>query len=135
MQARHQSARQKLGAYLCLLAAVLFYAPLGAFAYDAISMSCCEGDHCPLHHHHQQKQQTHETDCGHESDEMAACSMSCCHTPEKLTLAALAFVLPRPGIAAEELIVTGALETPRSNEIRSSHEPTLPPPRLSAAAL
>jgi hypothetical protein len=135
MRASRQNPQQALGVYLCLLAAILLYAPLSALAWNASSMSCCNGDHCPLHHHDPQKQQTHEMDCGHVSDEMAACSMSCCHTPEKVTLAALTFVLPRPAIAADAVTTAGLAEISQSNEIRSAREPLSPPPRLASVAV
>jgi hypothetical protein len=135
MFARQEKAQRKLGAYLCLLATMLLYAPLTALAWSASAMSCCDGDHCPLHQHDHQNTQKHAMDCGHESDEMTACSMDCCHTSEKATLTALTFVLPRPGIAADAVIITRASEVMQSSEIRSFPEPLSPPPRLAAAVL
>ena len=135
MFARKQKAQQRLGAYLCLLAVALLYAPLTALAWNASPMSCCGGDRCPLHQHHHQSTQKHQTDCVHDSDEMTACSVDCCHTSEKATLSALTFVLPGLGTAGDGVVITRALEILPSSEIRSFPEPLSPPPRLSCVAL
>lgn len=133
MSAREENARRNVGAYLCLLATVLLYAPLAALACSVSPMSCCDGDHCPLHRQHRQDTHKHDMDCGHDSDEMTACSMDCCHTSEKAALTLLTFVLPYPGIVAEASLVTGAHQIIQSSEILLSHQPLSPPPRLASA--
>lgn len=130
-----KNARLKFGAWLCLLAAVLLQAPLAAAAWNLSSMSCCHGDYCPLHGHHHQKTQTQAMDCQHESDEMTACSMNCCQTPERAALTPLTFVLPGPGTGAIGSSTTRAADNPQPNELCSIREPLAPPPRFTAAVL
>jgi hypothetical protein len=98
-------------------------------------MSCCDGDHCPLHHHHHQKAQAPEAECGHHGDGMTACSMNCCQTSEQAALTALAFVLPSPAIAATDAVILRAVEILPSTELRAIREPLAPPPRFIAAVL
>jgi hypothetical protein len=134
MPARRKSAFLKLGAYLCLLAAGVLQAPLAAAAWNLSSMSCCTGDHCPLHHRHQ-KTQAPEVDCEHDAYGMTACSMDCCQTSEKVALTALAFVLPVPRIAVGGSAITRAVEILQTNELRLDREPLAPPPRFTAVIL
>jgi hypothetical protein len=135
MAAFLKNARPKFGVYLCLLATVLLQAPLAAAAWNLSSMSCCNGDYCPLHGHHHQKRQTQEMDCQHESDEMTACSMNCCPTPEKAALTPLTFVLPCSTVSARESVTTSAVDIPQPNELCSIREPLAPPPRFTAVVL
>ena len=135
MSARREKAGRKVGAYLCLLATVLLYAPLAALACNVSSMTCCDGDRCPLHRHHQRDTHKHDMDSGHDSDEMTDCSMDCCHTSEKAALTMLTFVLPRLEIEAHTSILACAITILVSDEIRLAHEPLAPPPRFGAVAL
>src|ERR1700752_2498757 len=87
MTAQHQNRWRSFFATLCLVAAVLLYAPLGGAAWLLYSGACCtSGGKCPIHgHHHTQTPATsgHAMDCGHEMPGMAQCSMSCCHNPDR----------------------------------------------------
>ena len=130
-----KNARLKFGVYVCLLATVLLQAPLAVAAWNLSSMSCCNGDHCPLHQHHHQKTQPLEMDRGQASDEMTGCSMNCCQLPDKAALTALTFVLPGPGISTGGYVITGAIGILQSNELRSTREPLAPPPRFPAVVL
>ena len=138
MTLRPQNRRRSFFATLCLVAVVLLYAPFGAAAWAAYSKTCCTARaQCPVHgHHHAQTPATpeHAMDCGHEMAGLARCSMSCCHNPDRPTIAPGIFVLPTPvtvSVAAtlEPLI---ALSGPQSAV--NSFEPLSPPPRFSALA-
>jgi len=74
-------------------------------------------------------------DCQHDSDEMTACSMNCCQTPEKNALTALAFVLPRPEMAAEVAEIAATVKMERFDPIPSFRKPLSPPPRFAAVVL
>lgn len=128
-------ARRTVGACVCLLATVLLYAPLAAAAWTMQSMSCCAGEYCPLHRQSHQKTQEHEMDCGHDHSGMAACSMDCCHIPEKAALSLLTFVLPRPESVSKAQVIAHFVNFSDTNEIRPFSKPLSPPPRVTAAIL
>jgi hypothetical protein len=132
LEGSRQNAYRTTRAYLCLFAAVLFYGPFTALAWTASSMGCCSGDHCPLHHHRQQNTQKGAIDCGHENDEMTACSMDCCHTPEKIALSPLTFVLPHAQRLTHIATLGSSIAILQPNEICPLHEPASPPPRLTS---
>jgi hypothetical protein len=74
-------------------------------------------------------------DCGHETFGMTACSMSCCHDPERAFVSSVVFVFPAP----LKILEPSALHTPialtKLPDLLRSIEPLSPPPRfLSAAA-
>src|SRR5437667_10095132 len=85
-------------AAFCTLAAVLLYAPYAAAVISARAAACYTSGHCPipLHHRHSSPVVPASTmDCGHNMSSAAACSLSCCHTPERAFLFPVAFLLPR----------------------------------------
>jgi hypothetical protein len=129
-----QKRKSILAAWVCLVAAVVLYVPLGAAAWAAYSMACCTGDHCPIaQHHHQKKQASPHSgmDCGHDMDQMMECSMSCCPSSEKPLVAAVAFVLPDAQLASAAMAVTDFDESLQSLEILRSIRPVAPPPRFA----
>jgi len=123
------------GAWVCLLAALAIYAPLGAAAWLAHGMACCTGDHCPIkQHHHQKKQAAHHSDmdCGHDMGEMINCSMACCDDSEKPVTAAVAFVLPELQDVNSSEAIVGAIEADQEMAIFRTVVPLSPPPQVAA---
>jgi len=125
-----------------LLAVVLLYGPLAGAVWSSYAMACCTGDHCDIPRHHHQKTPDHSASntarniiCGHDMSGMSDCSMSCCQSPDRPVVTAVAFVLPHLAFASASIQVTRADEAPRSVEIPRSVEPLSPPPRVAAAAL
>jgi hypothetical protein len=123
---------RRLGAYFCLLATLLLYAPLAGAAWSAHSMACCTGDHCPIRGHHHQKPAASHEDCEHELG-MSSCSMSCCQDEEKAATSALVFVLPDAQSLAALIPVIGASDSQIVPEIPRPARPVSPPPRTSPA--
>lgn len=125
-----------VAAWVCLLAAVALYAPLGAAAWSAYGMACCAGDHCPIkaHHHHQKKQAAphSDTDCGHDVGEMMNCSMACCDSWEKPLATAVAFLLPDLQVENSADAVVGVTEVKPVVAIFRSVAPLSPPPQVQA---
>lgn len=121
-------------AWVCLLAAIALYAPLGAAAWSAYGMACCTGDHCPIKHHHQKKQAAPhpDMDCGHDMGEVINCSMECCDSSEKPVATAIAFVLPDLQVEHRSDGVVGAIEAKPVAAIFRSVIPPSPPPQLQA---
>jgi len=77
----------KLGAWVCLVAVVLLWAPMWAAAWPTDGMDCCKNGLCMAHAHSQsnparpQQAGAKESpmDCAHHGGSgMANCSMSCC---------------------------------------------------------
>ncbi len=125
-----------------MLAVVLLYGPLAGAAWASHAMACCTGDHCNIPQHHHQKTREHASsnaagtmDCGHEMSAMTDCSMSCCQSPDRPAVTAVAFVLPHLAFASASMHVTRVDDAPRSVEIPRSVEPVSPPPRVAVAAL
>ena len=131
--ARQNCARTLVG-WVCLLAALALYAPLGAAALLAHGMACCTGDHCPIkQHHHPKKQAPQHTDmaCGHDLSEAMNCSMACCDDSEKPLVTAVAFVLPgAPGVSSSSPLVE-FIEIQQEVAIFRSVAPLSPPPQIS----
>ena len=123
------------GAWVCLLAALAIYAPLGAAAWLAHGMACCTGDHCPIkQHHHQKKQAAHHSDmdCGDDMGEMINCSMACCDDSEKPVTTAVAFVLPELQDVNSSEAIVGAIEADQEIAIFRTVVPLSPPPQVAA---
>jgi hypothetical protein len=129
-----QNRARTLAGWLCLLAAVALYAPLGAAAFLAHGMACCSGDHCPIKQHHHPKKplpQRGEMDCGHDLS-LTSCSMACCDDSEKPVVTPVAFVVP----AAQAPITAGLtvrfVDSKKEVAIVRSIVPLSPPPQASA---
>src|SRR5262249_52849773 len=113
-EAAHSRARLA-AAWLCLLAALALYAPLGAAAWLAHGMACWAGDHCPIKEHHHPKKQLApraQGGCGHEMGEMVSCSMACCDDSERSVVTPVAFVLPDDRLASVPLFVVSQIDSP-----------------------
>jgi hypothetical protein len=140
MQTVLQNRRRSIAASICLLAAVLLYAPLAAAAWSSYQSSCCMSGQCkiPAHHHHKAPAApTNHMDCGHDGHDMSgmmACAMSCCHDSEHSLVTSIAFVLP-PVVAPESsAVITSPIELMKPVNFLRSIEPLSPPPRFSFAA-
>src|SRR5271169_3363204 len=79
---------RSFGAWVCLVALVLLWAPMWAAAWQANSMACCDGGLCAAHGHSKptpsrpQKSSPAEApmDCDHHAgSELTACAMTCSH--------------------------------------------------------
>lgn len=130
-----QNRVRMAGAWICLLASLALYAPLGAAAWLAHGMACCTGDHCPIKEHHHQKKQAaprSEMDCGHDMGEMMSCSMACCDDSEKPVTTAVAFVLPDLQVVKSSEPIVSAIETDHEVAIFRSVVPLSPPPQVAA---
>jgi hypothetical protein len=130
-----------MGAYACLVAVMLIYAPQGMIGWWAGMGVCCEADYCPIPGHHRQNARAAAEHQGMECEHgmtgkagIAACGMSCCHETERALLAPMVFVIApvaeRPGLAS----VARVAEPPTVQDILQSSKPLSPPPRLVAAA-
>jgi hypothetical protein len=74
-------------------------------------------------------------DCGHEEFGMTACSMSCCHNPERAFVSSVVFVSPAPIKIFEPSALHTHIDSTKLTNLLRSIEPLSPPPRfLSAAA-
>lgn len=135
----NQARKRIVAAWMCLLAALALYAPLGGAAWSAHSMACCTGDHCPIaQHHHQKKQAAHHAGMACEHDnmglgEMTNCSMSCCQDSDRPLVTAVAFVLPNLANFPAAISTTASAVTPHALAIPRPAEPQSPPPRLTSS--
>jgi hypothetical protein len=118
-----------------LLSAVFLYAPLAAASWSAHAMACCTGDRCPIaaHHHHPKTpaSQNSHMDCEHDMGEVLNCSMSCCQSPDRPIVTAVAFVLPVVMSRLAPLSIVAQAETVRAIPISRFVKPLSPPPRLA----
>ncbi|MGB7848140.1 MAG: hypothetical protein WBL63_21195 [Candidatus Acidiferrum sp.] len=128
------------GAWVCLVAMVLLWAPIWAAAWQADAMTCCNGGLCPAHGHsktnHPSSQQKSPSnspmDCDyHDGGVVSRCSMSCSHDGNPLLTTAVIFVLPTPTYLSQPSQAIAALIQFTPTEFVQSFEPLSPPPRLS----
>lgn len=123
-------------AWVCLLAAVLLFAPVAGAAWNAHAAACCTGEHCPIpEHHHRSKAPQHDLNCEHQAGEMVACSMRCCQTVEHPLLTSLAFVLPGVALLYGPDGLTLLAQNAQAKEFPRSPEVLSPPPRLASITL
>jgi hypothetical protein len=122
----------------CMLAMALLYAPLAVAAWSSYQAACCTSGQCPIkgHHHHQTPAvPENHMDCGHEMFGMSACSMSCCHYPERAVVSSSVFVFPAPIKILEPSALHTHIDSTKLTDLLRSVEPLSPPPRfLSVAA-
>lgn len=128
-----------IGAWVCLVAAVLLWAPVWAAAWQASGMACCKGTMCLAHGHAgmegaskgQSAAQEHTPmDCNHASQTgLMTCQMSCCQDQDRPATGAVIFVLPEPMIISSEVEMTPAKIMTTSPVVTYFFEPPSPPPR------
>ncbi len=128
------------GAWVCLVAVVLLWAPVWAAAWQADGMACCYGNMCATHGHskpyrHPSKQapsQRTPMNCEHHGGSaLPDCSMSCSHEASPPFATAVIFVLPEPSVLSQP--DQGIAMPPKlvTTEFVQSFEPPSPPPRAS----
>lgn len=131
-------------AWVCLVAVVMLWAPMGAAAWQANGMVCCEGGICVAHGHSRTNQpKPQETppgeslmNCTHHGDSgIVNCSMSCGHNSSSSLATAVIFVLPVPGAISELSQVPEALTSFAPRTFVPSYDPLSPPPRTSHFSL
>jgi hypothetical protein len=132
---------RSIGAYGCLVAVMVIYAPQGMIAWWAGTGACCKSDYCPIHEHHRLEAATsgeHEgMDCEHDAAGnagMAACTMSCCHDTEKVLVAPVIFLPNAPDRPAQMFAIDRVTESRREIAENLGSKPLSPPPRFFAAA-
>ena len=129
----------KIGAWVCLFAVVMLWAPLWATAWQTDGMDCCKGGMCMAHgqgmtHRTSEdsgaKQESAPMDCGHVKHAgLTTCGMNCCHEEESSVVAAVIFVLPEPIQISEPAEARQACEHGRTLISSYLFEPPSPPPR------
>lgn len=132
------------GAWVCLLAVVLLWAPMYAAAWQTQGMACCGGGFCAAHEHpkpsqsHRRQAMAREasTNCEHHGKGgFIACSMSCCHESGSSLTTAVIFLLPPTAIVSQP---AAALASPVSfapMAFVQSFDPPSPPPRTPLFSL
>jgi hypothetical protein len=127
---------KKLGAWVCLFAAVLLWSPLWAAAWQANAMDCCSGGMCPIHGHTNHAPQNNtpkqSTPCDqHPGLGLIQCTMSCCHAVMHSFVAAIVFVLPDSPVSSRLLL----LPAPRIADSARAILPAVAPPDLPPRTL
>ena len=134
----------KTGAWVCLMAVMLLWAPLWAMACQPDGMDCCKGGMCMAHGHSNpnaagsRQTGTEETpmQCGHHgATGMASCSMGCCNESSQNLTAPAIFVIPEPARIDQPLEVMRAAGNFAPTEFMQSFEPLSPPPRTFLLSL
>ncbi len=134
----------KTGAWVCLVAVMLLWAPLWATAWQSDGMDCCKGGMCMAHGHSKpnaagsRQTSAEETpmQCGHHGGgSMADCSMTCCHQSSPDLKAPAIFVMPNPARIDQPLEVMSAAGNFAPTEFLQSFEPLSPPPRTPLFSL
>ncbi len=134
----------KLGAWVCLVAVVLLWAPMWAAAWPTDGMDCCKNGLCMALAHSQsnparpQQAGAKESpmDCAHHGGSgMANCSMSCCHERSQILAAPAIFVTPEPATIGQPSEATIAAGTFAPKEFVQSFAPPSPPPRTPLVSL
>jgi hypothetical protein len=137
---RHDSNAlgRKLGAYVCLVAVMLVWAPAWASALQAAGMACCDGAMCPLHGHSPKKSSGDTNSakdapmagCEHHGRKAAMdCTAACCHPVDPAVTGAIVFVLPSPSMVFAPLLVGSPTPTLFSSANSFVFDPASPPPR------
>ncbi len=134
----------KLGAWVCLFAVILLWAPLWATAWQTDEMDCCKGGMCVAHRHSKPEparpQQTggEETPMGctgHGASGMSNCPIACCQESSHTLAPAAIFVMPEPVRIGQPSEATLAAGNFAATEFVQSFPPPSPPPRTPAFCL
>jgi hypothetical protein len=130
---------RRLGAWACLVAAMLLWAPVWAVACQASGMACCKGMMCLGRGHTgregaakpQSVPQKHAPmECNHTSQTgLMTCQMSCCHDQDPPATGAVIFVLPEPMVISSDIEVTPVKIITKTLTLTHFFEPPSPPPR------
>lgn len=144
------AAGRKTAAWVCLLAVLVLWAPLGAVALEANGIGCCMAGFCARGPHgHQRGEQAApvkpaaaETTMGCEhhggatqnKPDAMKCSMSCCHETSAAMAAAIVFVLPATTFLSAPLGAASASPELTATVFMQSIQPLSPPPRITLPA-
>src|SRR5271169_661864 len=93
------------GAWVCLIAVLLLWAPMLASAWVAHGMTCCTGSMCAVHGNgktdssakRQAAKEEAPVECAHSRGLGMACRMSCC-PDQSSSVTSTVYVLPKPAI-------------------------------------
>jgi len=133
-----------MGAWVCLLAVALLWAPLWAAAWPTDDMDCCKGGLCLAHRHSKpeparpQQAGAEETpmDCEHRGESgVSDCSMACCQESSQILAPPAIFVMPEPATIGLPSLATTAPSNFAATEFAQSFEPLSPPPRTPLLSL
>ena len=132
------------GAWVCLLAVVMLWAPIWAAAWQANGMPCCAGRMCMVHGHSKTNQpMPRETtpgespmNCEHHGNAgIVDCSMTCGHEGSPSVTAGVIFVLPDSATLREPVLTLAASTSFAPAVSVPSYDPLSPPPRNSHFSL
>jgi len=140
---------RKMGAWVCLLAAFLLWAPLWAVVCQASGIGCCTGGLCPAHGHPKAdqatKQQSGQAETPMECEQHGGsrqshhgamkCSIFCCHESSEAPMAAAIFILPETTAISLPAGSTATAIELSATEFVQSIRPPSPPPRFSVSPL
>jgi len=135
---------RSFGAWVCLVAVVTLWAPMGAAAWQVNGMACCQGSMCVVHGHsgtnHPKPQETppgeSAMNCAHHGDSgIVNCSLSCGHDSSSFLTTAVIFVLPVPTTISEPAQALPVPTTFAPTAFFPSYDPLSPPPRTSHFSL
>jgi hypothetical protein len=135
---------RSFGAYACLVAVMVIYAPQGMIAWWAGTGACCKSDYCPIHAHRSSgassapdASEHNGMNCEHDAAGkagMAACTMNCCHDTEKVLVAPVIFLPNAADEPAEMLAIARVAESRTEIQEKLGSKPLSPPPRFFVAA-
>jgi hypothetical protein len=131
MQPSVHSSYRIFAAWVCLLAALCMYAPLGLAAWPA-KASCCASGVCavPEHHHGGTSSVAeHAGQCEHGAAGMANCNMACCHDQQCPATNPVAYLLPAPVAVDASGMAVDLVSSTRATAAFQFIEPLSPPPR------
>jgi hypothetical protein len=120
---------------VCLVAAMLLWAPLWAAAWQTDGMGCCKGGMCLAYglatrQPTSGEQESAPMDCGHgKRAGLAACEMKCCHDAGATFVAAIIFVMPEQMKISAPTEASDTLEKAQAVISSILFEPPSPPPR------
>jgi hypothetical protein len=132
------------GAWVCLVAVVMLWAPMGAAAWQANGMACCEGGMCVAHGHsktnpaipRQATPRESPMNCEHHGDSgVVNCSMTCGHDGSPSVTTAVIFVLPESAAIRGPARTLAAPTSFAPTAFVRSYDPLSPPPRTSHFSL
>jgi hypothetical protein len=130
---------RKIGAWVCLVAALLLWSPVWAVAWQAKGMNCCANGMCPAHTHQNMNRRPSEsttspqtsTKCTHDSGNgLMFCSMTCCHTEAHVFLASITFVLPPTLLLSQSPLLATPFVVNSEQPIFPAITPPDHPPRV-----
>jgi len=133
-----------MGAWVCLLAVALLWAPMWAAAWQTDVMACCKGGMCMAHGHvkaeaaQPRQSGARETpmSCEHHGGSgMSNCSLTCCQEGSHVLAATAVFVMPEPTSIEQPGEATTVPGSFAATEFVQSFAPLSPPPRTLLLSL